>query len=159
LWPLEIGNVSVENGFIYFPVTMTILHNPKTWYRKVKNAGYYMKGVNTKFRRRDGVNGGPMIEYYPVEPIIFSNGKKADRPILLWNTPDDLKKHGRPIQMVITGEAPDNQDPRGARKIKTYDILSPDDFGRRFTAKELTETTLQFRTRAFLNFTKELPLT
>lgn len=163
LWPIDFGHISVENGFYYFPIVITILHNPKTWLRRVRNAGYYMKAFNSKFRQK-GANARVPIEYFPMEPIRFKNGTKADRPML-------LDKEGRPLQAVITGEIPDpdqinaqgipvNPLQPGAqvRKIKTYDILSPEDFGRHFTKDELEQSKLKFRTRKFLNFTKSLPL-
>lgn len=165
LWPIDIGHISIENGYLYFPISMTILHNPKTWDREIRNAGYHMRAYKPKYKRNGGDNG-PWVKFYPGEPIRFSNGAKTDKPLLLWNTPNDPDRHGRPIQAVITGEAvdtdyplpqdtPNNQRP----KYKTYEIQSPEDFNRAFTKEELEGSKLKFRTRKLLNFTKQLPLT
>lgn len=144
LWlkPISIGHIAWENGVFYYPITMTIVQNPKTWIRRIRNAGYYMRSLNGKYITSGGV------KIFPLEPIIFSDGRKADRPVL-------LNKEGRPFQLVETGEGPDPLD-RG-RKIKTYEIKSPDDFGRPFTKAELEEATRHFRTKEKLNFTENLP--
>lgn len=147
LWllPIQIGHIHIENRVIYYPITMTILHNPKTWIRRLRNAGYYMKSLNAV--------GPQSAAYYPIEPILIGEEKRrADRPVL-------LKKDGRPHQLVITGEAPDPQFPNNpAFNLKTYEIKSPDDFGRSFTQAELEESTLYHRTKKLLNFTRNLPL-
>lgn len=190
LWPIEFGHLCVENGFPYFPITITILHNPRTWLRRVRNAGYYMKDVNAKFKEvQVSVPGGGLFglqnqtvsrlkKYYPMVPIRFSQGKiKPDRPVL-------LRQDGRPLQMVITGSYPDpaGLDDNGnvvvpgvplpvppggvnagfaffpqVRRLYTYDVLSPEDFGRSFTKEELQETEIKFRTFPYLDFEKELP--
>lgn len=158
LWllPIEIGHVSVDNKIIYFPVTMTILHNPRTWIRQLRNAGYYMRGLNREVVRNIGGVNAVTDFGYPLEPIRFSDGSKADRPILLYTKGDNV---GRPIQMVITGFAPDPAQPGGVNPQKrTYKILSPDEFGRSFTQQELEESILYHRTKKRLNFTRNLPL-
>ena len=145
LWPIEISPIKMENKVLYYQVTMTILHNPNTWIRRLRNAGYYMKAVNRQVRF---LPGGGAEDYYPMEPIRFtSTGAKADRPIL-------LDGEGRPIQMVITGKTMDST----GNPLKTYDIQTPDEFGRAFTEEELEKTVRHFRTRELLNFTKNLPL-
>lgn len=164
LWllPIEIGHVHVENRIIYFPITMTLLHNPRTWIRQLRNAGYYMKSLNPKvISPIDDPAARKTI--FPLEPIRFQDGSKADRPILLYTEGPNA---GRPIQMVVTGLAPDPSQPPNPRQanpriryIKTYEIQSPEQFGRAFTQEELKQSTLYHRTKKKLNFTKNLPLT
>lgn len=147
LWlaDIEIGNISNENGFIYFPIQLLILHNPKTWIRKLRNAGYYMKAVNSKQRQ---LPNGQWEQYYPIIPVVFSGGRKADSPVLL------NKTTSHPLQMVITSA---DQDPFIPNRIeRQYDIKAPDDFGRTFTEEELKSTVLSFRTKDKLNFTRTL---
>lgn len=146
LWlaDLSIGNVQTENGVIHFPLTMAIYHNPKTWIRRVRNAGYFMRDVNAKWYKKPN---GQVDYYYPLIPIRFSTGAKPDIPIL-------LNKQGRPIQMVETSRVRDRTMPGGVRV--TFDIQSPEDFGRAFTQEELDECTRYFITKPTLNYTRVL---
>lgn len=148
LWllPVQVGHIHIENRILYYPITMNILHNPKTWIRRLRNAGYYMKSLNFK---RDLPNVPSSTGHYPIEPILIDGAVKADRPIL-------LKKDGRPFQLKVTGEAPHPTEP--GFTIKEYIIQAPEDFGRSFTQAELEEATLYHRTKKLLNFTKNLPL-
>lgn len=162
LWPIAFGHISVENGYYYFPITLTILYNEKTWYRKVRNAGYYMRDLNFHFKSD---NNGGWSKFSPMVPIRYSNGQKPDRPVL-------LNREGQPIQLVVTGEIPDpqgfdengnqtnpaNPNPRiQIRKLKQYTIQSPEDFGRTFTKSELAQTKRYFRTFRYLKF-NSLPI-
>lgn len=169
VWPIEFGNLSVENGIYYFPVTMTILYNPKGWYRRVRNAGYYMISPNISFRKN--ANGG-WVSYRPLIPIRYSNGTKPDRPVLLRSkvSPDDPNlAAGTPIQMVITGTVPaaDGLDRNGRvapnrnqiRRQFTFDVQSPEDFGRAFTEDEQFNARRFYQTFPYLNFQQNLPLT
>lgn len=157
LWPIDFGHVSVENGFYYFPITMTILHNPKGWIRKVRDAGYYMRSPNLAFKKD---RNGAWDSYLPMIPIRGKNGWKPDRPVI-------LNGSGRPIQYVETGHVPaaDGMDALGnfganvvPRDEVTFDIQTPEDFGRAFTKEELKKATRYYRTFEFLKFQQELPL-
>lgn len=166
LWPIEFGHVSVENGFYYFPITMTILHNPKTWIRRVRNAGYFMGSPNISFRKD---NNGAWVPYRPMIPIRYSNGSKPDRPVLLRPRIIGNASVTVPLQYVETGlvPAPDGLDQngnvppagQGPRLNRTFDIQSPEDFGRAFTEDELKQTTRYFRTFDWLKFQGNVPLT
>jgi hypothetical protein len=157
LWPIDFGHVSVENGFYYFPITMTILYNPKGWLRKVRDAGYMMRSPNLHFKKEDN---GRWKDYRPLIPIRGANGWKPDRPVL-------LNGKGRPIQYVVTGTAPapDGLTSAGTipaagqppRSNVVFDIQSPEDFGRSFTKEELDKATRHYRTFEWLKFS-ELPL-
>lgn len=159
LWPIDFGHISVENGFYYFPITMTILHNPKGWLRKVRDAGYMMISPNIHFKQND--NGG-WDGYRPLIPIRGQNGWKPDRPVI-------LNGKGRPIQYIATGRvpAPDGLTAAGTvpaagqqpRMNVTFDIRSPEDFGRAFTQEELKKATRYYRTFKWLKFQQNLPLT
>jgi hypothetical protein len=142
---VSVGYLTFENGVYYYPLTLRMFHNPKDWYRRPRNAGYYMKSW-TKKKKEDGT------EYFPLIPIVFSStGQKADHPILL-----DSK--GRPIQSVFRGWNQKGPLPDPARDEPIYDIQSPDEFNRAFTEEELAESKLFFKTRPLLNFTNELPI-
>ena len=142
LLPIAIGPLQFENGFLFYEVTMTILHNPNTWIRRVRNAGYYMRGLQEKAIKDET---GAIKNIFPLEVIRFSTGVKPDRPLL-------LNKEGRPLQLVMVN------GPLEQGKPPMYDIKSPEDFGRAFTEDELKSTIRYFRTRDKLNFTKSLPL-
>lgn len=156
LWllPIDIGPITMENRIIYYPITMTILHNPNTWVRRLRNQGYYMRSLNPVW---DGNPTSQASLYYPLERIKDTDGNKVDRPVY-------LNKEGRPIQLIITGEIPNpqwNVNVPGIvpRTIKTYGVKAPDDPQVPFTPEELEESTLHHRTKKRINFTKELPLT
>lgn len=166
LWllPIQIGHISYENGIFYYSITMTILHNPKTWIRQIRNAGYYMKSFTAKkipvvtARPGQGAAGIPNVTFkdeFPLEPIIFSDGRKADRPVL-------LDEEGRPLQARVTGVGPNPQNPSNipgqGPLVFTYEILAPDK-AKPFTKDQLEKATRYFRTKKKLNFTKNLPLT
>lgn len=168
LWPVDFGHVSVENGFYYFPIVMTILYNPKGWLRKVRNAGYMMTSPNIKFKRNPA---GGWEKYRPLIPIRYGNGNKPDRPVLL--RPRVISQPGQqaevgtlPLQYVETGlvQAADGLDvngvlgPGGARLEINFDIQSPEDFGRAFTPDELKQTVRHYRTFEWLKFSQNLPL-
>lgn len=142
--PIEIEDQKIENGTLYYPITMVFFHNPNTWIRRIRNAGFYMRSFNYKIDDKGK-------KFYPLEPIMFSNGKRADRPVL-------LDKEGHPIQAKITGRSDRSDEPAGNNNKIDYELHSPDDFGRAFTKDELQSTIRYFRTRKLLNFTQNYPL-
>ena len=155
LWllPIEIGHLSFENGFYFFPIVLTIMHNPNTWIRRIRNAGYHMRSLNPVYGKDIGQTLA--TPFYPIEPILDTNGRKLDRPVLL----DD---EGRPLNLVITGESPNPQwTPQLAnsanpppKTIKSYGVKAPDE-AVPYTKEQLEKSVRYFRTRKYINFTRE----
>lgn len=149
LWmlPIDISPIRVENGYFFYELTMTIYHNPKTWIRQIRNAGYYMKSPRTQMKLNPK-NWLPEA-FTPLLPIVDNQGQKLDRPSL-------LRKDGTPLTLVVT-ERKFNPIVGKVEPFK-WSVQSPDDFSRAFTKDELDEATLNVRTRQLLNFTQSLPL-
>lgn len=148
LWlaDVSIGHISMENGVLYYPFQMRIFHNPKTWIRRIRNQGFYMRDLNYTWLKEPGL---PPVKSYPMKRITLSDGTFAQSPIL-------LNKTGQPIQLKVKGWKPRAGNPN--EKELDYEIQSPQDFGRAFTRQELESTVLYFRTKPRLNFTRKLPL-
>lgn len=143
LMPIEIGPIQLENNVLFYEIVLNILHNPKTWIRRVRNAGYFMRSFDPTYVR---VSGAVAKKIFPIIPIRFGNKTKADRPIL-------LDREGRPLQRIEKGEY---VHPGDGQTYKTYEIVSPEDFGRAFTEDELKESIRYFRTISKLNFNNQL---
>lgn len=140
LWltDVDISDVQNENGYIFYVLTFSLYHNPETWRRKVRNAGF--------LERKFFFSSGGTEHLQPGLQAV-----KVGKPAAFPSTPVPLDKRGLAFSLrdqfgnmvqprVIVGQADENGTVTG------------------MTKEQWKEAELKFRTRALIQFKGNIPL-